>query len=103
MTTHRPCRVQLKRTKGWRMPTNTVKVDRTTAWGNHPAGRVGVQGEEAVRLFVLWVKNEASDEWKRTAVLTLKGKHLACWCNLGEPCHADYLLSWMDNVDPLRE
>jgi len=29
-----PERIQLKRTKGWRMPANTVKVDRTTRWGN---------------------------------------------------------------------
>lgn len=29
-----PIRVQLRRTKGWRMPENTVKVDRTTRWGN---------------------------------------------------------------------
>ena len=30
----RPIRVQLSRKKGWRMPENTVKVDRTTKWGN---------------------------------------------------------------------
>ena len=29
-----PVRVQLRRTKGWRMPENTVKVDRTTRYGN---------------------------------------------------------------------
>lgn len=29
-----PIRVQLRRTKGWRMPENTVKVDRTTRFGN---------------------------------------------------------------------
>ncbi len=29
-----PERVQPKRTKGWRMPPNTVKVDRTTIFGN---------------------------------------------------------------------
>ena len=29
-----PVRVQLSRAKGWRMPPNTVKVDRTTKWGN---------------------------------------------------------------------
>lgn len=29
-----PRRIQLKRTKGWRMPPNTVKVDRSTRWGN---------------------------------------------------------------------
>lgn len=29
-----PVRVQLRRIKGWRMPPNTVKVDRSTKWGN---------------------------------------------------------------------
>lgn len=30
----KPKRIQLSRRKGWRMPTNTEKVDRTTKWGN---------------------------------------------------------------------
>lgn len=30
----KPRRIQLKRTKGWKMPANTVKVDRTTPFGN---------------------------------------------------------------------
>lgn len=30
----KPQRIQLSRAKGWRMPANTVKVDRTTRWGN---------------------------------------------------------------------
>ena len=29
-----PKRIQLSRKKGWRMPPNTVKVDRSTKWGN---------------------------------------------------------------------
>ena len=29
-----PRRVQLRRTKGWRMPPNTVKVSRPSKWGN---------------------------------------------------------------------
>lgn len=29
-----PKRVQLSRAAGWRMPKNTVKVDRSTRWGN---------------------------------------------------------------------
>lgn len=29
-----PQRIQLSRTKGWKMPENTVKVDRTTKYGN---------------------------------------------------------------------
>lgn len=34
MLTDKPVRIQLRRTKGWRMPENTVKVDRTTRFGN---------------------------------------------------------------------
>ena len=30
----RPIRIQLRRTKGWRMPENTVRVARPTKWGN---------------------------------------------------------------------
>jgi hypothetical protein len=30
----RPVRVQLSRRKGWRMPPNTMKVDRSTGFGN---------------------------------------------------------------------
>ena len=30
----KPKRIQLRRRKGWRMPPNTKKVDRTTKWGN---------------------------------------------------------------------
>jgi hypothetical protein len=29
-----PIRIQRKRTKGWRMPPNTVYVGRPTRWGN---------------------------------------------------------------------
>ena len=34
MTDAGPRRVQLRRSKGWTMPPDTVKVDRTTRWGN---------------------------------------------------------------------
>jgi hypothetical protein len=30
----KPIRIQRKRTKGWRMPENTVYVGRPTKWGN---------------------------------------------------------------------
>lgn len=29
-----PQRIQLSRKKGWRLPPDTVKIDRTTVWGN---------------------------------------------------------------------
>jgi hypothetical protein len=90
MSVHKMQRVQLKRTKGWRMPANTAKVVRTTRWGNHPAAHAVVTGAEAVRLFARWVENEAPEEWKYAAVLALKNKNLACWCKEGAPCHADF-------------
>lgn len=34
MASQLPERIQLRRTKGWRMPPNTVKVTRPGPWGN---------------------------------------------------------------------
>lgn len=99
-----PCRIQLSRARGWRMPENTVKVDRTTPWGNpFIVGEHGTR-EECVRLYsllmcgYLCVGMGNEDEQKRAYkhVLDhrheLRGKHLACWCPPGETCHADVLL-----------
>jgi hypothetical protein len=112
-----PERIQISRAKGWRMPPNTVKVDRTTIWGN-PA-IVGVHGSraECVKWFaafmlhgalVISLPKDADGEYladklvryrakARRNLRTLRGKNLACWCSLpkaGEPdlCHAAVLL-----------
>lgn len=103
-----PERLQLSRAKGWRMPENTVKVDRTTRWGNpfkptmllaSPSrGRlkhgepIGVEG--AVDAFrTLMATNLRLDPAKTRALLDeLRGKNLACWCKAGTPCHGDVLL-----------
>ncbi|MGI8723190.1 MAG: DUF4326 domain-containing protein [Geodermatophilaceae bacterium] len=29
-----PARIQLRRTRGWRMPADTVRVARPSRWGN---------------------------------------------------------------------
>jgi hypothetical protein len=107
----RPRRVQLRRTHGWRMPANTVKVDRTTRFGNPFS--IEVYGRErAVALHRAWITGElgnppiASKQLRelaarRTEVISalssLRGKNLACWCPLPEPgepdtCHAALLL-----------
>ena len=46
-----PDRITLSRTKGWRMPENTVKVDRSTRWGNPWTITDERDAAEAVRLF----------------------------------------------------
>lgn len=96
----KPQRVQLKRTKGWRMPENTVKVDRTTRWGN-PC-RVGMfkgyTAADAVADFRKWhdrdptVRSFDHSFGLPPDIAPLRGKNLACWCALDKPCHADVLL-----------
>lgn len=97
-------RVQLRRTRGWRIPPNTIKVDRSTRWGNpykvgqrvrHPlTGRlVEVENrDDAIRLFALYIKSIAGSKLASDARETLRGKHVACWCPEGLPCHGDVLI-----------
>ena len=98
MNPQRPMRVQLRRSKGWTMPPNTVKVDRTTRWGNpFTAAELGSVAA-AVAEHARWMRGEVaapggepppSAEAVRAA---LAGRHLACWCPADGPCHADLLL-----------
>lgn len=92
-------RVQLSRAKGWRMPPNTVKVDRSTRWGN-PA----VIGkpfecemvEDAMHAVTIFADGIACGcegfPTKADIQEHLRGRDLACWCALTAPCHADVLL-----------
>lgn len=103
-----PVRVQLKRVKGWRMPPNTVKVDRSHWAGNpyrvlklhdfytvrnhrnSPAGGVFETRAEAVAYSL--AKFRAMVEEFPGPLEALRGQNLACWCRLDESCHADILL-----------
>jgi hypothetical protein len=100
-----PHRVQLSRKKGWMLPENTVVVSRPGRWGN--PYRIGksasmfAQSVEvpnaatAVKLFEAWMNIPplaGARDYIKTAREELKGKNLACWCPLDQPCHADVLL-----------
>ena len=98
-----PKRIQRRRTKGWRMPQNTVYVGRPTMYGNpYPAAQYGQ--EQAVSLFrqamtgTLTMTQAAAllgrwdTRFTKDALAALRGYDLACWCPLGQPCHADVLL-----------
>ena len=56
-----PERVQLRRVKGWRMPANTRKVDRTTIFGN-PFDSVRNDAGDAVRSHGLWLTGVMTDD-----------------------------------------
>lgn len=108
-----PIRIQRRRTKGWRMPANTVYVGRPTQWGN--PWRVGqwetgelqadgtnihrITAEEAVENFRFTMcpiegrPGFVTDfEMAEIDLRPLRGKDLACWCPLSQACHADVLL-----------
>ena len=95
-----PVRIRRLRKKDWKMPPNTIYVGRPTKWGN--PFKIGqlfenkypLNNEQAVafykkRMLEYGVQLKWFDGIKRE----LKGKHLACWCPLTEPCHADILIS----------
>jgi hypothetical protein len=117
----KPERIQLSRKKGWRMPPNTVKVDRATGFGNPFPIVKGTQttmgvttdvwtvgtwdgpamwlrdtkaeaAEISVKAFSAWIEQPARDQLLTRVKTELRGKNLACWCRPGEPCHADVLL-----------
>ena len=92
-----PQRIQLSRRAGWRMPENTVKVDRTNKTFGNPF-RVGdpdpetgrpMDAARAVELF----RARSAPSLQSQARHHLRGMNLACWCALGAPCHADVLLA----------
>lgn len=118
-----PLRIQLKRSKGWRIPANTVKVDRTTKWGNPfiPGqdcrvipGRKVEDKRHAASLYLGFAPLQ--ETLVATAKAELAGMNLACWCGLcdlhkdGRPlgsdcpycdrCHADTLLRIANLADP---
>ena len=99
-----PTRVTLSRAKGWRMPENTVKVDRRTVWGNPftVGDRVQVTPDdpiavcfsqaEAVEAYRYLINLPMMATFREKVAEHLRGKNLACWCKPGQPCHADVLL-----------
>lgn len=103
----RPRRVKLSRLKGWRLPPNTVVVARPSPWGNPFKIDEYVSGEggrlvaervqtaaDAVRMFRSMIDGLSTID--RSTFMRkleqLRGKNLACWCDLDAPCHADVLL-----------
>ncbi len=83
----KPIRIQRKRTKGWRMPENTLSVTRPGKWGNKWRIQDGFTIEESLAIYSEWAKDNVSQIKKE-----LRGKNLACFCPLNQKCHADILL-----------
>ena len=98
MTT--PKRIQLRRTKGWRMPPNTICVTRPGKWGNPFKSWTPNDAAGVVEKYKQWLKHSARGQaLQKEARAELRGKNLACWCRIEDeagnrvPCHADTLLA----------
>lgn len=90
------------------MPPNTVKVDRSTRWGNpYPVGSMSLgtivkdnadavarfrRHIEVIKFWSVPLKSALICTDVPTVQRELRGKNLACWCPLDQPCHADVLL-----------
>jgi len=114
-----PERIQRKRTKGWRLPKNTVCVSRPGLWGN-PFSVAEHGARKAVSLYRLALRGQWQEVWERGGVsgdnthtslrhrfgairerlAELRGRNLACWCPIGSPCHADVLLKIANEENP---
>ncbi|MEM1207737.1 MAG: DUF4326 domain-containing protein [Planctomycetota bacterium] len=94
-----------QRSRRSKLPPGVRYVGRPTAFGNpirvgsRPRGLGrAVQPGEAVRLYREYLARQPKlvERIKRE----LKGKDLACWCPLDQPCHADVLLEVANAVEP---
>lgn len=98
-----PTRVQRKRTKGWRMPENTLYAGRGTKWGN--PWKVGetrygkpITQELACDYYREHIGHPNSAlQFVYEDIKQLRGKNLACWCRLDQPCHVDVLLEYANS------
>jgi hypothetical protein len=97
-----PTRVQMKRRAGWRKPEGVLYVGRPGIWGN--PWRIGGRAHGAIDPITAVKRYEAAlldgslrdpqDVALRDRLGELRGRDLACWCDLDKPCHAEVLLRW---------
>lgn len=122
-----PKRIQRKRTKGWRMPENTIYVGRPTIYRN--PFKVGCKFwtnsdflvrieniEQSMYWYTKWIKQEITrpvvwdvrnDDGDYAPIRKpspkeldkLRCHNLACWCKEGELCHADVLIELLNKQE----
>jgi len=101
---NKPVRIQRSRQHKQVSPNGLpiVYVGRPSKWGNPFKVKTEVFGihskwkkwlddiNDVIKHYELYIKDKI--ERKELDIKKLKGKNLACWCKIGDPCHADILL-----------
>lgn len=86
------------------MPPKAVYVGWPTKWANPfhvgdiAAGGVELSAEDAVILY----KAFTAQEYPASELAKLRGRDLACWCELDQPCHADVLLELANQTQVVK-
>lgn len=120
----RPRRIQLSRRKGFRLQDYSealnglpcLKVDRSTCRGNpftvttkfESGTTVGARFiavptvEDAVACFreMFEMPGDRGDAY-RAMLAEVRGKNVACWCGLDQPCHGDVWLELANSPSPI--
>lgn len=93
----KPVRLQLSRRKGFNLQDAShaanglpaVNVARPTKWGNPYKAGGPLTVIECVEAF-------RQHPYEADMLDALRGRNLACWCGLDEPCHADV---WLERAN----
>ena len=100
-----PASIEMKRSKGWRKPPEAMYVGRPGKWGNpYPLGP-GRDAAAAVALYRAYAERAFAagvSPFTEAEMAPLRGRPLACWCPLDQPCHADVLLDMLGEKMPNR-
>lgn len=91
------------------MPPDTVSVSRPGHWGN--PYKIGMPAPSWMRKEILETTFDVVRAHKQMCLTMpgkvmeirtfLRGKNLACWCQLHQVCHADTLLEIANSEFPL--
>ncbi len=93
-------RVQRKRTKGFKLPPNAKYVGRPTKYGNPFTMKNGLTRKEAIDRYRYMILSKPPKE-RIEFLRPLRGKDLACFCSLDQPCHADVLLQLLKDYEEM--
>ncbi|HYQ44777.1 MAG TPA: DUF4326 domain-containing protein [Polyangiaceae bacterium] len=112
----KPVRIQRSRAKGSHLrapnPLPIVCVSRPSKWGNPfskalgaaPSAQKASLRAKSVAQFrrALLGRDPSLGFGVGDVKRELRGKNLACWCPLSEPCHADVLLEVANSAKSAR-
>lgn len=81
---------------------NSVSVARPSEFGNPFSHKTSSLAKfkvssKSIAVFEYYKWISSNHELLERAKKLLKGKHLACFCELGHPCHADILLALVND------